>query len=210
MNHVSQRIRLKYAKTGDLRFTGHLDLQRLFERALRRSQLPLKYSQGFSPKVRINLAGALPLGFTSDCELLDFWLSTPLPVDEIWKSLSQAIPEDIIVKELYEVNAQLPSLQASLRASEYRISLPAGLMKETILADFQNILRKETLPYERRKKTVDIKPMLLGWQLTYPILTMRLSNTESMNGRPDEWLDLLGIDPALCEIQRSHLIFEEA
>jgi len=56
------RFRLTFSKAGDLRFVGHLDLQRLIERCLRRSGLPLRYSQGFNPKVRLNLASALPLG----------------------------------------------------------------------------------------------------------------------------------------------------
>ena len=61
-----------------MRFIGHLDLQQLFERALRRSALPLRYSQGFSPKVRLNLAGALPLGFTSTADMMDLWLEQPV------------------------------------------------------------------------------------------------------------------------------------
>jgi len=72
MNAISYRYRAIFSKTGDLRFIGHLDLQQLFERALRRSGLPLRFSQGFSPKVRLNLASALPLGFTSIAEMMDF------------------------------------------------------------------------------------------------------------------------------------------
>ena len=74
MNDQITRIRIRYAKGESLRFIGHLDLQRLWERALRRSRLPVRYSQGFHPRARLNLASALPLGFLSDEELLEFFV----------------------------------------------------------------------------------------------------------------------------------------
>ena len=77
------RIRVAYTKGSSLRFTGHLDMQRLWERLLRRSRLPVRYSQGFHPRARLNLASALPLGFISEAELLDFWMNEPLPLEEV-------------------------------------------------------------------------------------------------------------------------------
>ena len=111
------RVRVRFAKDGDLRFTGHLDLQRLFERALRRSGLPLRYSQGFNPKVRLNLASALPLGFSSRAELLDFWLNGELDTAVVEQKLKSALPKDITVLNVAFVSNQLPSLQSSLKAS---------------------------------------------------------------------------------------------
>ncbi len=73
-----------YTKGPSLRFTGHLDLQRLCERLLRRSRLPVRYSKmSPSPSASLNLASALPLGFISEAELLDFWMDMPLPSAEI-------------------------------------------------------------------------------------------------------------------------------
>jgi radical SAM-linked protein len=68
------RFRIAFAKTNAMRFTSHLDLQRTWERTIRRARLPLSYSQGFNPRPKINLAAALPLGFTSSCEIAEIWL----------------------------------------------------------------------------------------------------------------------------------------
>ena len=68
------RIRVTFSKTYHMRYTSHLDVHRTWERTLRRARLPLAYSQGFNPRPKINLAAALPLGFTSDCEIVEFWL----------------------------------------------------------------------------------------------------------------------------------------
>ena len=68
------RLRLTFTKTGSLKYTGHLNLHRTLERTFRRAGLPLAYSQGFNPQPRMNLAEALPLGITSECEVMDVWL----------------------------------------------------------------------------------------------------------------------------------------
>jgi radical SAM-linked protein len=72
-NYV-QRLRLVFAKDGPARFIGHLDLARTLERMLNRAQIPLAYTQGYNPRPRMQLATALPLGFTSECEIADIWL----------------------------------------------------------------------------------------------------------------------------------------
>ena len=206
MTSLPQRIRVQFSKDGSLRFIGHLDLQRLFERALRRSGLPLRYSQGFNPKVRINIACALPLGFSSDCELVDFWLEEPQPLEEIELRFKNALPGDIRVIGLTEVPAQLPSLQASVNACEYQVRFPDELDGQELRASFSDLLTSTSLPVERKKKTVDIRPLIENWQWqeagTYPVLHLRLTATPQSTGRPDEIVRLMGLDPAECEIRR--------
>lgn len=77
------RLRLTFAKTDAMRFTGNLDLHRTWERTIRRAGLPLAYSQGFHPQPRLNLASALPLGFTSQFEMVDVWLENEMPLEQI-------------------------------------------------------------------------------------------------------------------------------
>jgi radical SAM-linked protein len=72
----SMRIQITFSKTGAMRFTGHLDLHRAWERTFRRAALPLAYSQGYNPRPKMNLASALPLGFTSECEVIDVRLES--------------------------------------------------------------------------------------------------------------------------------------
>lgn len=213
MNNEPMRVRMTYAKLGNLRFIGHLDLQRLFERALRRTNLPLRYTQGFSPHMRINLAAALPLGFIGEAEQMDFWLDQEVSLKEISKRLNKALPAELILKNLQVIDNRKPSLQASLLSSEFEIVLPPELDPENLQDQMIALLAQDSLPVQRRKKTVDLKSLLIAWKLdnqaTEVLLKATMKATPLENGRPDELLGLLGIDPADCVITRTKLIFSE-
>src|SRR5512145_2496762 len=105
------RIRITFAKTTAMRYTGHLDLYRTWERTMRRARLPLAYTQGFRPHPRINLASALPLGFTGEREVVDIWLEQELPVDHIVEALQDASPPGLQVLEVESLDAKAPTLQ---------------------------------------------------------------------------------------------------
>ena len=214
MNPITPfRVRIKFAKLENLRFIGHLDLQRLFERALNRTGLPLRYTQGFSPKIRINIASALPLGFISSAEVLDFWLNAPVDLQEIREKLQAALPKDLQILDIQEIPNQAPSLQASVYLSEYSITLPDTYAQNNIKAKLSHLLASETIPVERRGKTVDIRPMIKEWALFSKdgstVLYLQMDSSATSNGRPDELLKLLDIDPADVIIERTKLIFEE-
>lgn len=213
MSNEPFRVRMTYAKLGNLRFTGHLDLQRLFERALRRTNLPLRYSQGFNPHLRINLASALPLGFVGEAEQMDFWLDQEVPLEEISIRLRQSLPAELILKNLQVIDNQQPSLQASLLSSDFDILLPADLNPQVVQEQIDSLLNQETIPVQRRKKTVDVKRLILDWhlvrQVPQSLLTLSMKATPEENGRPDEFLELLGIDPADCLVTRTEMHFLE-
>lgn len=214
MNPITPfRVRVKFSKTGALRFIGHLDLQSLFERALSRTGLPLRYSQGFSPKIRLNIASALPLGFISTAEYLDFWLNCPVALDEIREKFHAALPRDLQILNIEEIENKRPSLQASVKSSVYKIMIPISYAQQELVNRFNNLISKETIPFERRKKTIDIKPMIEAHRFELnpeaTLLTIQMSSSDQSNGRPDEVLTLLDIDPADVIVERIQLIFEE-
>src|SRR5512139_1587345 len=105
-----------------MRFTSHLDLHKSWERTLRRAGLPLAYTQGFSPHPRINLASALPLGFTGEAEVVDIWLDQTLPVPQIASDLERAAPPGIKISQIQEIDDHTPTLQTELEASEFVIT----------------------------------------------------------------------------------------
>src|SRR5512136_2976263 len=121
LSPIPMRLRITFAKTEAMRYTGHLDLHRTWERTLRRAGLPLAYSQGFKPHPRIVLASALPLGCTSQCEVVDVWLEEQLPLEQINDTLKRAMPPGLQVLEVAEVDPALPALPTQLAASEFRI-----------------------------------------------------------------------------------------
>lgn len=213
MTDQPMRIRMTYAKLGNLRFTGHLDLQRLFERALRRTNLPLRYTQGFSPHLRINLASALPLGFIGKAEQMDFWLDEEVSLEEISIRLRASLPTELVIKDLRAVDNQKPSLQGSLLSSEYEVLLPADLDIVALRLRADDLLVQDTLLVQRRKKTVDLKNFILGMELIkaepQSLLKVAMKSTPEENGRPDELLELMGLDPADCQVTRTKLNFLE-
>ena len=105
MNEGRWRYRAQYHKTGDLRYIGHLDLHRSVERMLRRAGLPLDYSKGFNPRVRLNLSTALPLGCTSSSELADFWLLQDLDLDVVREALIAAAPPGLMFTAVEKINS---------------------------------------------------------------------------------------------------------
>lgn len=212
MNDTPIRVRVCYSKTGNLRFIGHLDTQRLFERALRRSTLPIRYTQGFSKHIRLNLASALPLGFIGRAEMLDFWMDEPLDIQEIRDKLQKALPLEIRILELYQVDNSLPSLQGSLLSSDYIITLPEEISILEFPGKWEQLLSQTEIPITRREKTLDYKPLILQHELLVNpsenlILKLRLSSIPGRNARPDDLLLILGIDPADCVIERVGLNF---
>src|SRR3990172_7072546 len=142
------RIRVLFHKTQAMRFTGHLDLFKTWERTLRRAGLALAYSQGFHPQPRLNLACALPPGFTSECELVDVWLESDQTVADIQAAIEPALPPGIRVISLTAVEARNPSLQNQVQAAEYRVTL----LEPTTDLDLHlaEVTRAETLPRQRR------------------------------------------------------------
>ncbi len=116
------RVRVTYAKRDALRYTGHLDLQRVWERVLRRSGLPILYSQGFNPLPRLQLAGALPLGIESRCEVMDFWLGERLELMAVAQALKAALPPGMDISNVSEVDLHAPALETQLKSAEYLVT----------------------------------------------------------------------------------------
>lgn len=210
------RYRIEFEKLSPMRFTGHLDLYRTWERTLRRAGLPLAYSQGYSPHPRIHLACALPLGCTSDCELADVWLEQGWEPEAILQALRRSTPPGLAVRSVRFIEYAEPALQRQVRSAEYRVDVdPGGLtsVEESVRA----LLSASSLIRERRGKSYDLRPLvetlaLESGESGQASLMMRLAAREAATGRPEEVLQALGLDPMLHPVRRIGLILasEEA
>jgi radical SAM-linked protein len=207
------RLRIHFAKTDLMRYTGHLDLHRAWERTMRRAGLPLAYSQGFRPHPRINLGCALPLGFTSQDEVVDIWLEQSLPLDEIETALQSSLPPGIQLQAVEIIDEKEPTLQTQLLAAEYQITLLEAI--PGLDANLEEVCQSASLLRQRRGKAYDLRPLILelcrladdenGLQQLLAVLSAR----EGATGRPEEVILALGGDPTLARVQRTRLIFAE-
>jgi radical SAM-linked protein len=205
------RVRIIFSKQGALRYTGHLDLHRLWERAMRRAELPIAYSQGFHPQPRISLAAALPLGFSSRCEALEARLNGEIPVDEISSRLKDNLPADIQVTNVEVMDERAPALQTQVLSAEYHAQLTEPVDGSELKRKVEALLNSESLPRERRGKSYDLRPLIesLTADPETTSLQMTLSAREGATGRPEEVLTALGIAPETARVERTRIIFQE-
>ncbi len=142
-----QRLRVRYAKRGRLRFTSHRDFSRAFERAVFRARIPMAYSSGFNPHPRISYAGAAPTGAASEAEFLEIGLAQVIEPDDVRRALAEAMPDGLDVLEVVEGSG---SLADRLEASRWRVvvALPAA----DVAAAVDAFLAVDVVPVERMTK----------------------------------------------------------
>jgi len=166
---VVQRLRVRYAKRGPLRFTSHRDFARAFERALRRADIPMAYSAGFSPHPKISYAGAAPTGVASEAEYLEIGLARACEPEAVRAGLDAALPAGLDIVEVVE--AEPPGLADRLEVSHWQIVLPAVALAEAAAAA-EALLAAESVKVERATKdgtrTVDARAVILSLGVVEP------------------------------------------
>lgn len=201
-----QRLRLAFAKTAAMKYTGHLDLHTVWERTFRRARLPLAYSQGFHPQPKLQLASALPLGFTSECELADVWMETPQDLAAARAALDIAVPPGVKIIAVTEAVLTEPALQVQLRSAEYRVTLAETLTEQEAASRVTELLAQSELPRVRRNKPYDLRPLIESLVFENNELVMQLAAREGATGRPEEVLTALRLDAAKAHYHRTKLI----
>jgi radical SAM-linked protein len=212
-----QRVRISFAKGGELKYISHLDLTRTWERIFRRAVLPVAYSQGFNPRPRFQIAAALPVGVTGRAELVDIWLVESVKPDDVLARLQSAVPPGLDVLSAKEVDLRAPSLQSQMVAADYMAHIESDEPVEGIDTRVQALLNAPTLLRQRQHKgrlqsydlrpliqTIDVQPAGEGRVR----LVMRLQSSPQGAGRPDEVLDALGLSLAPHTMERTNLCFE--
>jgi radical SAM-linked protein len=144
-----QRLRIRYAKRGRLRFTSHRDFSRAFERAIFRARIPMAYSSGFNPHPRISYAGASPTGAASEAEYLEIGLAEVADPDVVRRDLDASLPEGLDLLDV--VVSAGGSLADRLEASVWEISV-AGVDRDTLAAGVDQLLATSEVIVERMTK----------------------------------------------------------
>lgn len=193
-NELHFRVRLTLAKRGRARMVAHLEYLTMFQRAIRRAELPIRFSQGFHPTPRVSYLEALPMGVESDAELVDLDLFEPLETAEIIRRLNAQLPEGFTILAAQTLPAGAPSPSASVIASYYRIPLPllTGDLGERIAA-FLAAERIEDIQVKKGvEKCIDLRADVLEITLHGSELELKLAKGSPL--RVAAWLLRLGVE----------------
>lgn len=211
------RLRVRFKRGEEIKFISHLDLIRLWQRALHRARLPLTYSKGFSPHPRISLAVPLAIGVTSEAELADIFLDRPVSPHFFSAALSQQLPPGIEIVQVYPIPPHQPSLQSQASFAEYAVTLATDQEAKEIEANIAALLSAEHLPWQHQRDTgtrsYDLRTLISDlWLIDrlhpYCTIGMSLRCDNSGSGRPEQVALALGFSERPQSIHRTRLILK--
>lgn len=206
------RLRVRFKRGDSVKFISHLDIIRLWHRALRRAGIDLAYSEGFNPHPRIALAAPLALGITSDTELMDIFVNRHISPHSFTALLGRQLPPGIEILQVCLVAPIMPALQSQVRFAEYTVDVEG--VAGDVVAAIASLLAKEHLPWQHQRDTgtrsYDLRPLiddlwLDSWHNGGGVIGMRLRCGSNGSGRPEQVIKALGLgEPGA--IHRTRLI----
>ncbi len=214
---AAQRFRILFNKGIRVRYISHLDVLRYWERCIRRAELPLAYSQGFTPHPKIAFAGPLALGFTAEAEVLDVTLDERVPLEEFRARLAVETTADLGAIAIEEIPLSTPAPQAAVLWADYAIDLPVvqpGEAAETIQRFLALVSLEWTEERKEKARTFDLRAGVTTLRAE-PLdggtrLRARMAASQQLTVRPEALVAALfpGVEsPLIC---RTGLVFEES
>ena len=185
------KIRIKFAKEGAMKFIGHLDIMRYFQRAIRRAGIDVAYSEGFSPHMIMSFANPLGVGLTSEAEYFDLVIRTAYPSQELIDRLNAVMVEGMRVLNVVQVPEEKASKAMSLVAAadylvrfRYPETLPTDWREKfsTFMEQPSVTVTKKT---KKGEKEIDIRPLVYGWHFEKDGIFLQVSSGSSDNLRPE-------------------------
>ena len=191
---TKNRVRLRWSKSARFKYMSHLENLRLMERALRRARMPVAYSLGHNPSMKLSLGPPLPLGFTSEAEFIDITLETQLMTHMV-EELGRQLPKGIIILDARSSLGKKASLNAMLNRADYTLPLDAFDDRTILQNEIDELLAAESLECARgaadKRKTVDIRSAVFNLEIVADELQMTLGLGESGYAKPTELIAYL-------------------
>lgn len=163
------RIRLKFTKEGKVKFVGHLDTVRLFQRAIKAAGIPIAYSQGFNPHSLVYFAMPLSVGVSSSSEYMDIMTEEDIGVEKVKMALNTILTEGIRIVEAYEMEEKSESLMSLVEAADYTLILEANALENTFLLRCKEAMEKGELLITKKSKKkfkeVNIRPLIYSLEV---------------------------------------------
>lgn len=166
------KYRIRWAKRGKLRYVSHHDEALIFERAARRSDMPLAYSKGFSPHPKIAFGSGLPVGYGSEVELLDIELTEPRPPKEVGDALGAGLPDGLAVLGVAELVPGARSLGALIHAASYEIFCDEPWIAEAVDAFMRLTAYEIDRPYKGGLRRDDIRAGVISASTSRGVVSM--------------------------------------
>lgn len=210
------RLRTRFRRGEEIKFISHLDIMRLWERALHRAQIHLVYSEGFNPRPRISLAAPLSVGVTGEAELMDVFVTKSVSPHWFTNAVSRQLPRGIEILDVYQIAPGIPSLQSQVRYAEYEVEVATEKSSKDIESSISSLLSVEHLPWYHHRDTgrrsYDLRSLiediwLIDWCHSYCTIGMKLRCDNSGSGRPEQVALALGFTayPQLMRRTRLYL-----
>ena len=152
------KVRIQFSKHGVVKYIGHLDVMRYFQKALRRADIPVKYTGGFSPHQVISFAQPLGVGVESESEYFDMELEREDDLQAMKERLNASMTDGIVVKAIVELPDNAKNAMASIAAASYEVRFREGMEPAFDLsAEIEALLKQSTIPYVKQTKKNEIE-----------------------------------------------------
>lgn len=188
------KVRIKFTKTGPLKYIGHLDLMRYFQKAFRRAEVDIAYTAGFSPHQIISFAAPLGIGVTSEGEYMDAEFHSIDDSETMLKRINEQMAEGITITQFLVLEDKEKNAMASVAAADYRITVNAGYYENT---DFSSgcsgFLEQEAILILKKTKkseaVIDIRPLIYEMRPEGQSIFFKLHTGSADNLKPDTVLE---------------------
>lgn len=184
------KIRIKFEKTGSMKFVGHLDLMRFFQKAMRRAEIDIVYTEGFSPHQVMSFAAPLGVGLTSEGEYMDIEVHHAKSSKQLIDALNAAMVDGVRIISARELPEDSKNAMSIVAGADYRIHFREGYIPTTDLANAfsQFVEQNEIQIFKKSKKSermVDIKPMIYSHSVDGNDVYLKLATGSAENLKPE-------------------------
>ena len=188
------KARIKFRKYGVLRFIGHLDVMRFFQKLMRRADIPIAFTGGYSPHMIMSFASPLGIGLTSDGEYLDIELTAPVDSREALKRMNEERVEGIEIISIRQISDEKKMTGMTiLAAADYLISVKKGALPENWKEAFADFMAQREIcvikQTKRSEREEDIRPLIFRWEIQGENIWLQLAAGSRNNLKPELVMD---------------------
>ncbi len=211
------KYRVRFEKKGNMKFVGHLDIMRYYQKAIRRAGFDVAYSEGYNPHMIMSFASPLGIGLTSDAEYFDIDLLTPVTTREAIEALNRKSAEGLAVTGFVRISDEKSAGAMQLvAAADYTVTFREGHAPDALWEEqFSQFLSATSLPVMKKtkhsEKEVDIRPLIYRWSAENGKIFLQTASGSAANLKPELVMDTFFAslhrdpDPYACEINRCEI-----